>query len=196
MCRKGTLLGKRACDGWRPTTGFGQRQPKAGLSEPIGWVMLSFKHDAWQNWSHNDKVETGASPSSVSHGRSAPTGPWAATGTCACPGTPGGHTAEAQPAQHTAGFEKLRGRDRATVQPSRFLPHRHSAATSWSSGRGRTIWTLDGRQSFRVPLATHREAAFPFPSKLFKFSFYKHILLTGLKSCSLSVITRYSQDSL
>lgn len=31
---------------------------KAGLSEPIGWVMLSFRRDAWQNWSHNEKAET------------------------------------------------------------------------------------------------------------------------------------------
>lgn len=30
---------------------------KAGLSEPIGWVMLSLRH-AWQNRSHDDKAET------------------------------------------------------------------------------------------------------------------------------------------
>lgn len=73
---------------------------KAGLSEPIGWAMLSFRHDAWQNRSHDDKAETSRA-CLVSPRAAFPTG-----GLCTRTQEAGaGHSAEARGHR---GFEKPR----------------------------------------------------------------------------------------
>lgn len=174
---------------------FRQRQQKPAFQDPTGWVMLSNTSSAELVSQRHGRLVLGVT--GVSPRQRFP------KEVCA-PGTLGHHghvclsrgTSPAGASGRQAQRTLLESQRAAALQgpgdrlaPDSFLPH--DAVTSCSISR--TFWSGGMSAAFGSTLTTHREAG--LPSTLLKFSFYKHTLLTELKSCSLSTITRYSQGS-
>lgn len=127
----------------------------------IDWVGDAFKHDAWQNWSRNDKVETGvgrdwcltetAFPKEVcAHG---PLGRHGHVCLSRAPGRQAQHTLLKYNAHSTLqALRNIAGQGPGDRLAHEFPPAQR-AVTSRSIGRGRTFWTGSMSRSFWVHIS-------------------------------------------